>query len=331
MISVSIVIPIYKVEEYILDCLKSVANQTYSGPVECICIDDCTPDNSACLVEQFIRDYSGSIRFVLLRHERNRGVSAARNTGIDSSTGDYILFLDGDDELTDDCIEKLASPLEKHAYSFVVSDFDIIPDGSKKIYEQKLDDGKVFWGEEVIDSFSRGLWFQMPTNRLLNLGWIRKNELRFKEGLYAEDNLWCFETAAVAESMAMVSSPTYRHYIREGSLANLQNSGNKLREAYIQIIDYMRDFIKEHELTNNFNVYNHYQAFSRVSIVKVYENGGDDRAKTLYENWRSSGLYSKLRILRFASKSLRSFVRDLHYFLPCKLGFKYMVKTEKLK
>ena len=118
--SVSIIIPVYNVEPYVEDCIRSVIRQTYGGKMECIVVDDCGTDNSMDVVERVIGEYNGPIPFRILHHEHNRGLSAARNTGMDAATGDYLFFLDSDDELTDDCIEKLTEPLVKEWYDVVI-------------------------------------------------------------------------------------------------------------------------------------------------------------------------------------------------------------------
>ena len=121
---VSIVIPVYNVEPYIEECLQSVMRQTYLGMMECILVDDCGTDNSMGIAEQLIEAYNGPIDFKVLHHEHNRGVSAARNTGIDAACGEYIFFLDSDDWISDDCIERLTQPLEFEKYDFVVGHYE---------------------------------------------------------------------------------------------------------------------------------------------------------------------------------------------------------------
>ena len=107
---ISIVIPIFNVENYITACIHSVMNQDYTGEIECLLIDDCGTDNSILLAEECIStNRRPNIHFRIIHHQRNRGLSAARNTGIDAATGEYIYYLDSDDEITPDCIEKLVS------------------------------------------------------------------------------------------------------------------------------------------------------------------------------------------------------------------------------
>ena len=90
--SISIIIPIYNVEPYVEKCIKSVISQTYNGTIECIMVDDCSSDNSMAIVDKVITDYDGPILFKIIHHDRNRGLSAARNSGIEVATSDYLFF-----------------------------------------------------------------------------------------------------------------------------------------------------------------------------------------------------------------------------------------------
>ena len=87
----SIIIPVYNVEKYIVNCLNSVANQLYDD-IECIIVDDCSPDNSMIHVASFLEQYEGKIIFKIVTHEKNQGLSAARNSGVKIATGDYLFF-----------------------------------------------------------------------------------------------------------------------------------------------------------------------------------------------------------------------------------------------
>ena len=102
---VSVIIPVYQVSDYVERCLLSVMNQTYQN-IECIIVDDCSTDDSVAKCDRLISTYKGPIKFQILHHERNRGLSAARNTGTDAATGEYIFYLDSDDEITDETFDK---------------------------------------------------------------------------------------------------------------------------------------------------------------------------------------------------------------------------------
>ena len=92
MVNVSIIIPVYNVEQYIESCLYSVINQTYKGTLECIIVNDCTPDQSMEVVNRLLSVYQGNILFKIINHQENKGLSAARNSGVKIAKGDYLYF-----------------------------------------------------------------------------------------------------------------------------------------------------------------------------------------------------------------------------------------------
>ena len=161
---ISIIIPIYNVELYITDCLQSVMRQTYTGPLECILVDDCGTDNSILIAEQMIADYKGPIEFRILHHEHNRGLSAARNTGMDASTGDYVYFLDSDDWISDDCIEKLAKPLQQKEVDIVVGNYESVGE-PRCVLELSLSEGQ-YHEKGINKTFCNNGVYVMAWNKL---------------------------------------------------------------------------------------------------------------------------------------------------------------------
>lgn len=103
---VSVLIPVYNVQDFIIRCLDSVVQQTYKGKMECILVDDCGTDDSMVLAEEWIAE-KGDRRFRILHHKTNRGLAAARNTAVEAASGDFVMHLDSDDWLEFDAIEQL--------------------------------------------------------------------------------------------------------------------------------------------------------------------------------------------------------------------------------
>lgn len=124
---ISIVIPVYNVENYIKECLESVFSQTYKN-LEVIVVNDCSTDNTLEMVNQF-----KDSRLVVHNHENNMGAGASRKTGIEAATGDYVITIDGDDWLSLDFIEKLVKCAENTG-SDIVSGGITIPHDDK--YEE---------------------------------------------------------------------------------------------------------------------------------------------------------------------------------------------------
>ena len=211
---VSIIIPVYNVAPYIEDCLRSVMRQTYTGPMECLIVDDCGTDESIPVAERLIAEYDGPIRFEILRHDHNRGLSAARNTGMQKAVGDYILFIDSDDEIKEDCLEKMVAVVKMYPeVEMVHGTFD--RDGNGIKYPQKIE---AFTHTITNRSARDCLYYHHQVtssawNKLLKRSFIIDNNLFFKEGVLYEDFPWLFFVFKYIKNVYFLSNITY-HYRR---------------------------------------------------------------------------------------------------------------------
>lgn len=218
-LSISIIIPVYNVEPYIVRCLQSVMDQTYDGPMECLLVDDCCTDNSFAIVGQMLDRYKGTISFKVLHHERNRGQAAARNTGTMVATGDYIYYLDSDDAMTPDCVALMVEEVEKHPGLEMVIGAYKRYDGERELpqysYESGLfdDNNKIRWL-----FFKEGFGFSSVVwNKLIKRSFILSNSLFFKEGVIHEDDHWSFYVYKKLKYLSVIGKCTYLHYVREES------------------------------------------------------------------------------------------------------------------
>lgn len=124
MAEVSMIVPVYQVEKYIAQCIESVLNQTFQD-FELILVDDGSKDQSGMICDL----YAAKDDRITVIHTENRGAAAARNTGMERAKGRYITFLDGDDYLAENMIERLYEVIEHSAYDVVVCDFlNLLPD-----------------------------------------------------------------------------------------------------------------------------------------------------------------------------------------------------------
>lgn len=248
---ISIIIPVYNVAEYIEECLNSVIAQTYMGDMECLIVDDCGTDNSIAIAERIIQNYQGNIKFQILHHDHNRGLSAARNTGIKASTGDYVYFLDSDDYITIDCIETLAKvvnykgtiDLVQSNYSLLKND-KITPSDFTKYYNIQYTEDKDYIIKALLDMERFPV---MAWNRLVNRIFILRNGLFFQEGIYHEDNLWTFFLAKAVNSMYINYSSTYIYLIREDSIMGKRTADGIKVDSLIYI---MHSFIENIDSNN---------------------------------------------------------------------------------
>lgn len=245
---ISIVIPVYNVEQYILNCLRSVVNQRHINhlEIECVLIDDCGKDQSIGKAENYIREYKGPVEFKLIKHTQNRGLSAARNTGINSSTGDYILFLDSDDTLPQDSIYNLSLPLNVYPYDFVlggVKTSGVIT----KAPSLCLSEGAYVGSDVVRETYLDHKWYMMAWNKLCNLKFLRSHNLYFEEGLIHEDDLWSFLLSLHARSFYAVQQDTYNYVVRSGSITTNRNLSIHI-DAYLFIVNKITSYIQSYNL-----------------------------------------------------------------------------------
>ena len=124
MNSVSVIIPVYGVENYIEQCLQSIIHQTMDHRlIECIIINDCTQDRSMEVAQEVIANYTGEMSFRIINHQVNRGLSVSRNTGIKEAKNDYLMFIDSDDYLLDDGLTRLMMMAEQQENDIVMGNF----------------------------------------------------------------------------------------------------------------------------------------------------------------------------------------------------------------
>ena len=208
----SIVIPIYNVRKYIIRCLKSVQEQTYTD-IECILVDDKGQDDSMQVAKQFVEEYNGPIKFLLCEHHVNQGLSAARNTGVNKASGDYIFFLDSDDSLPNDSIENLVRVAIEYQYPEIVSGITRHVLDDDNFYDVKT--GNFRCNEDVFRGYIHNSWNIIACNKLIRKDIFSKHKTFFLEGITHEDVLWSFEVLTYIENIIGCPHVTYNYYLTD--------------------------------------------------------------------------------------------------------------------
>lgn len=216
---VSIIIPVYGVEQYIAQCLASVLDQSYAD-IEVIVVDDCSPDNSIRVAQEAIASHLRKECVRFLAHERNQGQSCARNTGIAAATGHYIYFLDSDDFLPHNAIELLIEQSGGGKADLVLGNYET--QGPKRPFTEKLllPTGMLQSNREILKSLYHGKWYVMACNMLIRRNFVCANHLRFYPGILHEDELWTFQLATLAQSMGITTATTYYYVLHDGAVTS---------------------------------------------------------------------------------------------------------------
>lgn len=235
---ISIIVPVFNVENYIKRCLLSIASQSYKGPIECIIVDDCGYDNSIRICTDFISNYNGEIHFSIIHHQQNKGLAAARNTGTLHSKGEYIYYIDSDDEITSNCITLLVDALEHHPNAEIIQgNIKALNDScniSRHITIDYIENNNPWVRKQFYNI--RNIFPVNAWNKLIKREFIFQNKFFFMEGIIHEDQQWMFHVTKVLQSIAFVFEPTYIHYITPNSIMS-SLSQKKSDESWLKILE----------------------------------------------------------------------------------------------
>lgn len=206
---VSMIIPVYGVEAYLRECLETVVNQTYTN-LEIILIDDESPDHCHEICDQYAQK-DARIKVI---HQKNGGAANARNHGLDMATGEYICFIDSDDKIENNYVEKLFSAIKE-------SQSDIAACSFKKWYKDKTQDSTGFENKEYsskdyirkfLSDWTCGLiWNKMFHKKTLE-------GVRFEEGHKIDDEFFTYQTILKAEKVVIFDDLLYWYRMRKSGV-----------------------------------------------------------------------------------------------------------------
>ena len=211
---VSVIIPVYNVEQYLRQCLDSVINQTFKD-IEIIVVNDCSPDNSL----QIIKEYQQKDdRIVLVDLKQNGGLSNARNEGINISTGEYIVFVDSDDWIREDYVEILYENIKKYNTDFVSANLCFFNNqtGEISLHVNKLERyNSIIHTEEDKKMFLQKIYY-LPIctvwTKIFKRDFIVSNNILFKTKKL-EDTLFVWETVMKAKNFVFLKDNIYYYRV----------------------------------------------------------------------------------------------------------------------
>ncbi|MXO33032.1 glycosyltransferase [Apibacter sp. B2912] len=266
---ITVSIPVYNCEKYIERCINSVLNQTYPN-IEILIVDDRGKDNSIQIIKNIQNVFPDKIR--IIEHNENSGAAAARNTCIDNAKGEYIFFMDGDDEITTDCIEILYLKAYETNATMTIGQITAIDTFSNSEYPIfKFNDNLTFLynNDIILEYFCNGEWAVSPWNKLLKLNFLKQNNIYFTKGLYAEDELWSFHIALKLDSTAFVNKITYKYYLHKDSI--IFNKKKVYFENIHTILERMaEEYYKESSLRKKY-ILNHIIKFKELALTMQYK------------------------------------------------------------
>lgn len=230
MNKVSIIVPIYKVEQYIEKCVKSLLNQDYKN-IEIILIDDGSPDNSPRIIDELAKLDN---RIVII-HSKNLGVSSARNAGLDIASGDYIMFVDGDDYVDQNYVSYFMKMVIDNDCAIGMNQSNYVNDNHSKTNKDKI---VIEDAEKVIEYIYLGNVFVAVWNKIYKLQFLNNKHIRFNSDIwYGEGMLFNIQALQYAEKVAIGYLDVY-HQVQNPNSAmrkfNLDSNHCGLRSMFLQ-------------------------------------------------------------------------------------------------
>lgn len=251
---VSIVMPVYNVENYIERAIQSVLNQTYEN-IELIIVNDKTEDNSMNIVHKYsILDK----RIKVVNKEKNEGLGFARNTGMDLASGKYIYFIDSDDYIESNTIERCVIEIEKNnsdivifGYSEDYEEHNIVNNRNVFMYEDDIMTSVEF-KNRFVELFTRTI-IHSTCNKFYDLEFIRKNDIRFRRVSMCEDTFFNLELVNKLENIIIISDVFYHYMKRNVETLIVKYNPERFKfmnEVQQKVINLMNEF----ELINDTNM-----------------------------------------------------------------------------
>ncbi len=222
-IKVSVIIPVYNSVKYLNECLDSVLKQTLKE-IEIICVDDGSNDGSGIL----LKEYATRDDRIVLFSQTNKGVSTARNVGIQAAKGEYIYFLDSDDYIEPDTLETACREMDIKNLDIVYFDTyafgeggisEEIVENKNKVYHRKNDYPSIYTGAQLLYEFIKNqdyvccVWKQM-----IRRNFLEDNYLRFYDGIIYEDELYTIQTMLLAKRVSYIHRRLHHRRLRQNSI-----------------------------------------------------------------------------------------------------------------
>lgn len=274
---VSVIIPVYNVEKYLRECVDSVIGQTYKN-LEIILVNDGSTDSSGKICDEYV-DKDERVTVI---HQKNGGLSQARNRGLEESTGEYVYFLDSDDYIAENSFEILLEIAEKYGSDIVFFDAKSFADTNDFIVKQNYIRKNTYTTDTGYNVFSvitenREYHSAVPL-LFFNKSFLAESKITFVPDILYEDMIFTYQIFCTASVVSQCSKALYFRRYRKNSITS--SSKNKKN-----LLSYIAVYRNNVEFTKNLNQENLSAAYDYLSrcafnVFNIYENLNTKDKKT---------------------------------------------------
>lgn len=317
---ISIILPIYNVEDYLIECFESILRQSYKD-YELIVIDDGSKDMSL----NIINNYRDKFEYIQVFTQENRGVSEARNLAFKYAKGEYILFVDPDDFLKDNMLQLMIDRALKDGSDVVISNYYIYFHKDEYIkFIKNMPNEAIYSSDEVIDMMLRHIIQGQLWNKLFSYRLLKENNFEFEKGRYIQDIFPVFKAISNANKVSYIDETLYFYRQRDGSTVHKKNK--KIIEDYYHAMVSIINFIKKDDNNVKKNSFMLFKAKVFSVFIYHYTNESLNNNLKAFKNSDYSSLDLKFREFLF----LRNLnIEDKVRIFLWKLGIFNFIKRVK--
>lgn len=298
MKKVSVIVPVYNVEKYLDKCVKSICNQSYQN-LEIILVDDGSTDSSAEMCDTYAK-VDARVKVI---HKENGGLADARNVGIEHAKGDYLLFIDSDDWIHQELVEKNIVIAEKEDTDVVIFDYvGVQQDGTVcSQFCANLEPMKVF---SILEEPRLITASCSAVNKLYKTSFWKSTGLKFPKGRYYEDLGTIPKLMALAKRVIYLKETLYYYLMREGSIMHTSNFEKNYKDR-TAVLDDVLLFFREKNILEKYKNELEYLIFENGYYIPSREIVLNDKKSPYLEKFRE---YAKGR---FPDIDKNIYVKDL--------------------
>lgn len=321
---ISIIVPVYNSKAHLECCVTSILNQSYKQ-FELLLIDDGSTDGSSELCDELLQK-SEKIRVI---HKENGGVSSARNAGLDMASGDYIVFVDSDDVISNNYVETFIESSHKGDLILGMIE-DVYFDDTGSIIKRHTRNVDAPDCGILADEYYKLLeLLRVPVVKLYKRDIIELNHIRFDENLsVAEDQVFNFAYYKHIKTYFFETRSVYKYYhqYNSSSLSSTKTKKTFESELYKLLVEY--DFIKDYSPKNADLVYVHHM----ISMLNIYSNLKDDRGIwSFYKRVKRIVKLNPIQADKDLNKKKKLIVNLLNLKLYSIVTLYYYLKKERIE
>lgn len=288
---VSLIIPVFNVEEYLEECLESIINQSFSD-YEVILVDDGSTDKS----RSIISDYEKHFNKITVLYQKNKGVSEARNLALKHATGEYVLYIDSDDFLKINMLELMVNKAKNTKADIVMCNYNLYygaNNENNRVFSYNLLEDNIYSSKEVIDMMLNFKLQGQLWNKLFKRSLLIEDNFEFESGRYIQDIFPVFKVINKSEKIAFINEDLY--YYRQRDTSTIHKKNSKLVEDYYHAMYSIIQYIIGNEIKVNSDSFKVFRASVLSYFIYHYTNANFDNGYKAFKRSKYINLDIKIK------------------------------------